>query len=1169
MNRLYFHFFLLFFLSGLRPLAAQDLVPFFKQKAANASQIVLLDAQSGFASACGAGFETAGGFYQLTGGKWKLSLAFPYSDSPILKVFSEKSVYGLHHRVHDDNWKYLFYHFDGSNWTRLDIPLVHWDQTDYVIIKSMDGWSDQDLWLAGQKATLLHYKNHRWIPVQSPVRWTDGDGDFEKDFNVVKAVGPDDVFIAGNSGILLRFQGSAGKQIPLPVTSGILTLDLAPDGTLWMGTDKGEILNWNGKSCRVLTSPKPGARIPFLKLLNRRQPAFAQEGRIYGLTGDSSWQVLLDASGLKTGINAFDLVTTDDGSGRFTFLTVEGIYGSAPRGKVSFRETTAEANITAAARGGLFFDANGDLAPDLLLTGEMSQPDLLLMNNGTGIFSDVTFESGLLTSSNGSLTAVAADFDNDGDQDLVTVRTDSHRLQIWRNKGSGRFSDVTAWSGLGEFSPAYSPVYWGHSLQSADIDLDGDLDLIKSDWDDGLIVFLNDGTGRFSRSALPDYSFINSKKDHRIMSAHWILRPDGTWAHFIATAGAGSWLGILDPETLTFRSLKTYPKLTVTAAVPFPDGSDSLPVFFLPDRNIHDRFGQISGDSLITIRKPVRLGSQPVYPGFPNGFNLVRDMNLDGKPDLFISTHLLIADSSGYSDSRETNGLSPEGNLTVSDVNGDFLPDVLITQGSEFGKKSTRLWSGLAGSPDAIRVIPEGSASAFAGSHCRIEVWSPDSVADKPLAVVYPGLSGSPAATSEPLPVLVSTAGKSKVRLRVIFPSGSDRWTDPVSAGSTVTVTEFPEPLHSIRLGIRAAGKLAGYLVGWQELLKLILHIGLIWSVWRLMKARDLRDSFLKPVWWTGFTGIYLISYYFTVQESALINWVFPSLAGFLFAGTGSAVTFAWKRYLRTNYIGPYRIERLIGEGASGKVYEVYSAANKKKLAVKVYHARTFDSPEGQIRFQREVAAGMQLDHPGIVKIHGQGTQDQNRYLTMELVEGENLRNWLTRDLSVRQTVLWLSELAEALAYMHKSGILHRDLKTENIRVTPGLKVKIMDLGLAKTTIFATMTRMGTSVGTLAYMSPQQAVGMPLDESSDVYSLGVIGYELLSGGTLPVTGDNDMAFVYNIFNQKPLPLQNFNQEITPELDSLIQKAIQKQPEDRFRSASEFGTALKLWLNSET
>lgn len=1147
---------------------AQDLIPLFQQRIANGNQIIMLDSLNGFASAGGGGFETAGGFYQFKNGKWKVSMAFPYSDSPILKVFSPTSVFGLHHLVHYDNWKYIFYHFNGQNWNRIDIPLIKWDETDYVIIKSIDGSSENDLWLAGQKSAILRYKNKTWVPVHSPVVWKEGDGDFDKDFNAVKAIRPNLVYVAGRNGIFIRFDDAFGKLIPLPVKTNIITMDADENGTLFLATDQGEVVSYDGKIARLIPTPFPGQRINSIRKAKSGSLFITQNSTVFRLMPDNSWVPVLDAGQLKSGLNAVSDIpgSTDE---KLIFLTSDGIYSSSKRGKISFRESSAEANITATSRGGLFFDADGDHAPDLLLTGEMGQPDLLMKNNGTGIFSDVTFESGLLKSSNGSLTAVSGDIDNDNDQDLVTVRTDNHQLSIWRNTGNAKFTDVTDWSGLGSYQPVFSQIYWGHSLQFVDIDLDGDNDLIKSDWDNGLIVFLNNGIGQFSRSPLPDYSFLNSKKEHRLMSTNFILRPDGKWNQLITSAVSGSWFGVLDPKTLTFTTLTAYPKLLTTASVVFQNPADSVPSIFLPDRNISDRFGRISGDSLLIYNNPVYLGSAPVYPGFPNGFNSAADMNLDGKPDLFISNHLLISDSLGFNDTRETNGLSPEGNIFTADYNGDGATDVLITQGSEFGRKSTILFANLASREKFIRIHPEGSSSVADGQTCQIEIYpSGTVVAGNPLSQTTVGFNGSAAATSLPLPVILSTRNSDKVSVRVVFPSGSERWINEATAGSLVTVTEFSEPLHSAYLFFRGVTKLVRYFIWWEELAKLWFHSILIFGIFRLLKSRDLKSIYKWPVWWIGFSLLYLFGFYFTIQLEPWKNWLIPTLFATLFPVSGIGLSFAWKRYIRTNYIGPYRIERLIGEGSSGKVFQVFSPADKKMLALKVYHTRTFDSAEGVIRFQREVAAGSQLEHPTIVKIYGQGSTNSSRYLTMDYVDGENLRDWLTRDVSVQQVVLWLKTLADGIQYMHDSGIFHRDLKTENIMVTRSGEIKIMDLGLAKTNVFATMTRLGTSVGTLAYMSPQQAVGMPLDESSDVYSLGVIGYELLSGGTLPVSGDNDMAFVYNIFNQKPEPVSVYNDKVDPDLEAIIMKSIAKQPEDRFGSAKDFGEELGKWLEGK-
>lgn len=1141
-------------------LHGQELIPFFEQKAANVSQVIATPDGDRWAAVRGAGFETAGGFYRYRNGSWSVSMAFPYSDSPLLKVFSAKSVYGLHHETHFGHWRYLFYHFNGSHWTRQDIPLKKWDATDYVIIHAMDGLSEQDLWLVGQKATILRRLHGNWVPVRSPVVWNDGDDDFAKDFLSVLTSRNGSVWVGGKDGILIRFTGSEGSRLSFPVRSSVISLAEDDNGLLWIGTDKGEVITWDGTRFNRIPPPAPGKRI---------QQIFNRKSGLFVLTGDQifqwdtvslSWSMRMNLTELGAPVMAADLNHLSDSTGGFFFGTTTGLYGSTTRGMVSFRDVTSASTITSKARGGFFFHANDDTHPDLYLNGEPGLPDLLLINTGTGPFADQTFERGLLVSSNGSLAGTAGDIDGDGDQDLLVIRFNDHKVSVFRNRDQNRFDDITHWSGLGDMVVPEPETFWGHSIRLLDADLDGDQDLFVSSWEAGIQWFQNDGVGRFSPGDSTFFNALNQLDNHRLMG--WVLLPgsDGNLSHLVAvTDNAGTFLFTFSRPGFQWVAVRQYPALKGIAVniLTIPDTGES--VLFLPDRNIINRIARVSGDSLLLSSIPVRIPSIPNFPGFPGGFSLVTDADVDGADDLLIGSHLLRWEGSQWVSARETSGLILDGNSILGDADSDGDPDLVLCRGSESVASAVTFYRNEGKPPFTSRLNLSYLADpgfqitiepADSGKHpIRINGWSGQTALSTVTnrSVILPAPEGRR--------VTVSAPGE------VTWSGTLSKQTTSLSLSSFSTFSLLPETITS---PIRRTWL---YLSPWQELLKLLLIAGGIWLVYH--RKRQTGWTGYARKWWSWVPGIllYWVLFLRTAQHPLPVHLLVPVAGSLLLWLSIATSVFVWVTYLRTSRIGPYRLVRLLGEGSSGKVWEAWSQADRQAVAIKIFHERAFDTPEGQIRFQREVAAGTTVSHPAIVHIFGQGIHGRQRYLVMELVAGENLRAWLTRDLSPHQVVGWLADLCEAIQVLHDAGMIHRDIKTENIMISPDGHPKIMDLGLAKAAVFATMTRLGTSVGTLAYMSPQQAVGMPLDVTADVYSLGVVGYELLTGGTLPVTGDHDMAFVYNIFNQVPVPPSVYNHLVDSTLDSIILKCLAKQPSDRWASARMAGDAFRSWLAS--
>jgi eukaryotic-like serine/threonine-protein kinase len=260
--------------------------------------------------------------------------------------------------------------------------------------------------------------------------------------------------------------------------------------------------------------------------------------------------------------------------------------------------------------------------------------------------------------------------------------------------------------------------------------------------------------------------------------------------------------------------------------------------------------------------------------------------------------------------------------------------------------------------------------------------------------------------------------------------------------------------------------------------------------------------------------------------------------------------------------ISHYEITDILGEGGMGVVYKAIDVETERTVALKVLSRRSLADDEVRRRFMREANAGANLDHPGIVKIYDFGEEEGEHYLSMEYVEGQTLRH-LVKDtpLPPEQAVDICIAVAKALAAAHKAGVIHRDIKNENIMLTPAGDVKVMDFGLAKLQNASLLTQEGGLLGTVAYMSPQQAAGETVDHRSDIFSLGVVLYELLTG-RLPFGADYEMAVIYSILNEDPISVKDLNPVLPEALDQVVVKALRKEPNNRYQSGDEFATDLK-------
>ncbi|PJF30621.1 MAG: hypothetical protein CUN51_07375 [Candidatus Thermofonsia Clade 1 bacterium] len=253
-----------------------------------------------------------------------------------------------------------------------------------------------------------------------------------------------------------------------------------------------------------------------------------------------------------------------------------------------------------------------------------------------------------------------------------------------------------------------------------------------------------------------------------------------------------------------------------------------------------------------------------------------------------------------------------------------------------------------------------------------------------------------------------------------------------------------------------------------------------------------------------------------------------------------------------------YLVEELIGEGATSAVYRGTDTVLRRAVAIKVLHPHVHATTRQ--RFEQEAQASAKLNHPNIMMIFDRGRDRDDYYLVVELVRGKPLYEYIPCN---PETAAQLgSQICLALDYAHRAGIIHRDIKPANIYVTPENTIKIMDFGLA-IPIDGSQKRLtahGSIIGTPAYLSPEQAQGKPLDPRTDLYSLGVVLYEMVTG-QLPFDADDITSILIQQVNKAPVPPSQLVRDLPHSLEAVILKALEKKPEQRFSTALEMAAAL--------
>ncbi len=264
--------------------------------------------------------------------------------------------------------------------------------------------------------------------------------------------------------------------------------------------------------------------------------------------------------------------------------------------------------------------------------------------------------------------------------------------------------------------------------------------------------------------------------------------------------------------------------------------------------------------------------------------------------------------------------------------------------------------------------------------------------------------------------------------------------------------------------------------------------------------------------------------------------------------------------------ISHYTILEKLGEGGMGVVYKAQDTKLDRFVAIKFLPSNSSATAENKARFLQEAKATAALNHPNILSIYEIDEHEKNAFIVLEFIDGQNLKDYISSlktgsGVPMKQAIEWTEKIAQGLKVAHDKNIIHRDIKAENIMLTKSGQLKIMDFGLAKLRSQSSLTRAGSSVGTLAYMSPEQAQGLNADNRSDLWSLGVVFFELLTGD-LPFKSEHDAGLMYLVVNQDPPMPSDLDRRIPETIDQVVHKMLEKEREKRYQSADEVLEALK-------
>src|SRR6266511_1212941 len=264
---------------------------------------------------------------------------------------------------------------------------------------------------------------------------------------------------------------------------------------------------------------------------------------------------------------------------------------------------------------------------------------------------------------------------------------------------------------------------------------------------------------------------------------------------------------------------------------------------------------------------------------------------------------------------------------------------------------------------------------------------------------------------------------------------------------------------------------------------------------------------------------------------------------------------------LNTLFDGRYRIVRKLGTGGMANVYLAEDEVLGRRVAIKILNDRHAGDDQFVERFRREAKNAASLSHPNIVSIYDRGEAEGTYYIALEHLDGRSLKEMIVGrgPAPVKAAIDYARQILAAIGFAHRNGIVHRDIKPHNVLVSPEGRLKVTDFGIARSGA-SQMTEVGSIIGTAQYLSPEQARGAPVDQTSDLYSVGVVLYEMLTG-QVPFTGETPLEIAMKHLSEVPRPPSELRPDVPHDLDLVVLRALAKDTADRYRTADEMDADL--------
>ncbi len=1150
--------------SAIIPQNSEQPVRWYRQAIVDlGSRIRMFSTQEGIAVSRGMGRDVRGKAYRFRNGEWFPILDYPYSDYPLISQIDSTDLWIVNHLTHEGAYRPVLTEFRRGVQRNIMLPKVMWDEIDHAMMKGIHRFPDGTAWMVGQQGHILYYDGAKWIETESPLIHKERVNVYDGDLNDIAMTSVRSGWAVGRNGIIIRYQFGRWTKVESPTGQTLQKIAMLNDSTGWAVGNSGTIL-----------------RCTNFRWENFRTDVREQFSSVTVIDDQQAWIVgnnstLLSFDGIRwnqdESIKQYDDFFADisvvkDTSGVLHMWIIgnQGIYTTSQSLGFSFTDITNQSGLRRTGKLGIFLNSDNNSLPDLLVANDGGS-SMIYSNAGGGRFTDITTDAGLVQSPKDAVAFAVGDVNEDGEEDIFQL-IDHRSFALYLGSSFGAYRDFTERSQL-QFDeiPPLTPI----SAKFIDLNYDGHLDLYISNYDHADQVFSGDGTGRFQRvtaetgiakilnHASYGASFGDLNADGRIdILLPYYVSSKGKFFSLFLNEGNFRFSGKDQP---LFYSAADLSPTAVTLSDLNNDGhldvyihSQKVP----PMLWINDGNANFSDRSTAAGFVTVNVHPEPI-----NGIVGSADVNNDGRMDIFDGSRLFL-NSPGlqFTEVSERIGIQFIGTPSFSDVDEDGDVDLFIgSSRSSLGKGDrAALFRNNLDEHNFIKIRLD--ASGISGSVIGAKVILRGS--DSTLVSMTVGTGGNQMTNGTQNDLLFGARPGVVYTAEALFPSGIVVNASNIISGDRITIAEsnfFSSLVNTfIRSGRRTVRLLGGVMIALYSVI-LLLIASLLVTAAKFLQAQKIVRHW---IFWCAVLSIFLTAVHFTVYADRTLSILFTFFGTFTAASAGlvSARHIVNKREAR--YISHFRIMELLGAGGMGKVYKAVDSETKRTVALKVLNPELLKDPENRRRLSAEGHLLASFSHPNIVKVFEIGESNERGFIAMEYLEGGTLGELLERqkELSLPSVKEYLLQICSGLEEVHSKGIVHRDLKTANVMLGSDGNVRIMDFGLSKSPLVTTMTSLGTVLGTLGYVAPEQVTSLDVDRRTDIFSLGVIMYELLTG-QLPFKGENEIALIHSIFNTTPALPSTLRDDVPAQWDSIVMKCLSKDMNERYSTAEDVRQAL--------